>query len=591
MASITLLIRVLLALAFRGDAPPSEALIPAGVMNAVYGQSNLVVIYEETPEVERYAKACHDQFFKNAKLLKSQEAAALDLSDNTLIVYGTVEGNAWLKQHANELPFRYEDHSVRLQNQVFEGEHLRVIATVRNPQNPNRRAVLYTAQRAADIVNIHDVFHGPTEWLVARGNQTLASGSYTITKPLTADAMRTDLDFLTTKIEQTHVSALNGLPPVVASAAEEARLAISNPLPPQDFWFVLCKVVRSLNDAHTSMGNLPAGQRIDLPINWLRGGIVVTDDTEQLRRGDRILAIGSLDESKLLAALRLFIPAENDSWVRYRAHDALTSLTLLQAMGATERAPVRVAVEREGEKVELQIPAGEPHRASVAKPWVRWTIEPDHNLAIFTLDTCQFNDHYRTTLREFFEAVHKADVSRIAIDVRANTGGNSRVVNEFLRYCDVDEYRDYTSEVRWTEDALTQRNQQGKPGHIQFAPTTRRNQKIDDQPSFAGKLFVLTSKQTFSSGNWFAVILQDNNLATVVGEPTGNAPSSFGDILAFTLPESGFSFYVSFKRWVRPDPDRDPATCITPDRIIELTRDDIVTGADPVLDALRNDAK
>jgi C-terminal processing protease CtpA/Prc len=115
----------------------------------------------------------------------------------------------------------------------------------------------------------------------------------------------------------------------------------------------------------------------------------------------------------------------------------------------------------------------------------------------------------------------------------------------------------------------------------------RKNTRRSAPPPVAGELFVLTGPATFSSGNWFAVIVQDNGLGKVVGEPTGNAPSSYGDILSFELPCSGTGYTLSFKRWVRPDPSRDPAPCLVPDVLVPRTAATIRSGSDPVLDWLR----
>jgi C-terminal processing protease CtpA/Prc len=104
---------------------------------------------------------------------------------------------------------------------------------------------------------------------------------------------------------------------------------------------------------------------------------------------------------------------------------------------------------------------------------------------------------------------------------------------------------------------------------------------------FEGKLFVLTSPRTFSSGNWFAVIVKDNALGTILGEPTGNAPSSYGDSPSFQLPHTGFRFSVSHKRWVRPNPDNDPEDALYPDIPVYTTIEDIIRGADPQLEKLR----
>ena len=179
------------------------------------------------------------------------------------------------------------------------------------------------------------------------------------------------------------------------------------------------------------------------------------------------------------------------------------------------------------------------------------------------VDRCAVDETYREALDAFFTAVREAKVARIAVDLRANAGGNSGVVDEFLRYLDVESYASFSGDVRWSAAALQQRK---GAGQVRFEPATanrRRNARVETP--FAGELFVLTGPGTFSSGNWFATIVQDNRLGKVVGEPTGNAPSSHGDILSFTLPNSGLAYTVSFKRWIRPDPARDPASCIEPD--------------------------
>jgi C-terminal processing protease CtpA/Prc len=98
---------------------------------------------------------------------------------------------------------------------------------------------------------------------------------------------------------------------------------------------------------------------------------------------------------------------------------------------------------------------------------------------------------------------------------------------------------------------------------------------------------VLTGPATFSSGDWFAVVVHDNRLGTIVGEPTGNAPSSYGDVLSFSLPRSGLAYSLSFKRWVRPDPALDPATCLEPDALVPRTPESIASDSDTVLDWLR----
>jgi hypothetical protein len=85
----------------------------------------------------------------------------------------------------------------------------------------------------------------------------------------------------------------------------------------------------------------------------------------------------------------------------------------------------------------------------------------------------------------------------------------------------------------------------------------------------------------------FATGVRDNKLGRIVGEPTGSAPSSFGDILTLSLPNCGCSYTLSFKRWVRPDATLDPADALAPDVPVPRTSTSVVEDSDPVLDWLR----
>jgi peptidase S41-like protein len=190
-------------------------------------------------------------------------------------------------------------------------------------------------------------------------------------------------------------------------------------------------------------------------------------------------------------------------------------------------------------------------------------------------------------LKQFFDGVRARKIGRIAVDVRRNGGGDSRVVNELLRYVDIEHYTGCGAVVRWSDDARARLTGVAKlAGLLEHYPQMRVANARVPEP-FRGQLFVLTSKATFSSGNWFALFVQDNKIGKVLGEPTGNAPSSYGDTLRFGLQHSGLSYTLSYKHWQRPDPKRDPANCLTPDVLLVTTRRHVLEGTDPVLEHLR----
>ncbi|HLQ36399.1 MAG TPA: S41 family peptidase [Planctomycetota bacterium] len=562
----------------------AQELVPAGTINAA-GKRDAVFIVQDEPGIARFAEQVRRQFFASSRTVTDAAAAETELKGSDLIVYGT-PANAWLAAHADRLPFRFHDGVIEIEGREFRGEHLRVICAIRNPQDLEHHAVIYAAEKAADVVGINGVFHGPTEWLVADGNSTLASGSFGASRSLAKEQQRADLEFLRVTIAEVHPATAAAIPADLTAALAKATAALAVPHTRAELWQLLQPVLLSLHDAHSSLAPPQSGTALALPLVWLADGLHVRADRGELRAGDKVLAIGGKDEAALLAALSAVVAAENAHWLKAHGESLLSDLGVLQALGLASAAPVRVRIDRDGATSEVAVPLAGREPPRHAERWVRFDLDPAHDLAVFTLDSCVVDQTYRDTLDELFTAVAEKGIGRIAVDLRQNGGGNSQVLDEFLRYVDVDGYLSFGGEVRMSAAVKAQRGASAAFAGSS-ASARRRNVRRSTPPPFHGQLSVLVGKHTFSSGNWFAVVVQDNKLGKVVGEPTGNAPSSFGDILSFTLPQSGLSFTLSYKKWLRPDPRRDPADTLTPDVLVPVTRQDLRTGSDPVLEYLR----
>lgn len=129
-------------------------------------------------EIHAYVKRVHDRFFKDCPILKDKEALEQDLSSNTIIVFGTTKGNLWLAQHIAKLPVRIESSQI-VADTVYSGTRLGFITAWPNPQNPKKGMVIYTAQQAEDVIDINfRVFHGPTDYVIAKDRQILKEGNY-----------------------------------------------------------------------------------------------------------------------------------------------------------------------------------------------------------------------------------------------------------------------------------------------------------------------------------------------------------------------------------------------------------------------------
>ena len=182
-------------------------------------------------------------------------------------------------------------------------------------------------------------------------------------------------------------------------------------------------------------------------------------------------------------------------------------------------------------------------------------------------------------LKIFFAAVRSSEIENVIIDLRENVGGNSGVVETLIRQLPIDSYVTYGSKIRYSRQAAERVGMRKTWGTSSFSPSVRRIDSAENP--FTGSVFILIGNQTFSAGNWIAVVFYDNDLGKVLGEPTGNAPSSFGDMITFQLPNTKFILGVSYKYFTRPDPSNDPRDSLYPHILIDKTRSDLANNIDP----------
>lgn len=170
--------------------------------------------------------------------------------------------------------------------------------------------------------------------------------------------------------------------------------------------------------------------------------------------------------------------------------------------------------------------------------FVKYEIMESNNLAVLTLYSCEYNDEYKQCLADMFREVKEKGIDNVCVDLRGNGGGNSLVADEFIHYLNVDSYRTWGMDWRL---GLFMVSSEG---------STKANQQYTDL-LFDGDVYVLTSTNSFSSAMDFAMLISDNKLGKIVGEPSGNKPRCYGDVSVFKLKNSGLIMYVSTKKMVQ----------------------------------------
>jgi C-terminal processing protease CtpA/Prc len=169
-----------------------------------------------------------------------------------------------------------------------------------------------------------------------------------------------------------------------------------------------------------------------------------------------------------------------------------------------------------------------------------WELLPDGTLYVQNNRTDRLPS---TAFDDLTKALHEADVSRVALDLRHNYGGELSAVDVI--------------EAPFRDPAV-------------------------DRP---GQLFVFTGRNTFSGGSLLVARLQRDTDAQIVGEPMGGCPTIWSDPSDLILPWSGITVSVAGDVAVGVDP-HDARLTIKPDIPAPLTFDDWTIGTDPALSAI-----
>ena len=173
------------------------------------------------------------------------------------------------------------------------------------------------------------------------------------------------------------------------------------------------------------------------------------------------------------------------------------------------------------------------------RDWAWYTIDSQNDIGIFTLAKCVCDNEYISIVKDFFKEVKQSQINNVAVDLRGNGGGNSWVANEFMKHLDVESYNSWDCAIRYG------------PILKSYTNNYYDNQKYDT--NFQGNVYILTDTKTYSAAMDFAMLIQDNNLGKIIGEPSSNKPESYGDILNFQLPNSKLVISISYKKWCRID--------------------------------------
>lgn len=386
---------------------------------------------------------------------------------------------------------------------------------------------------------------------------------------LTQKAALEDLDYAMKYLQKLHPALYHGMPEELEKQYEHSRQNLLN-----SESIDLCMLAQEiesifslLHDGHT---HVDASYHEQHYLKYIY---------EHNQAGDRLVKLNDMSLEELFHHNSNLISYETDAWGLTYIYNYVSTAEGLRYLGISVEDGVKYTYEDVNGSEVSYIFTEEDYitypeyvefnhidtDTDVSTSFVSYVIDAENDVAILTLDSCINNAEYRNCLNEMFTEIKQQGIQNIAVDLRNNGGGSSLVANEFFRFLNIDTYKSWGG--AWRLGVF----------EIESSGETITNQKHEDL-LFDGNLYLLTSVYTYSSAMDFAMFVKDNHMGKIIGEASGNHPTSYGDIAFFTLPNSGIYMQISTKKWYRINQELG-------DQVIEP---DIPCDADDAIEYLYN---
>ena len=198
-----------------------------------------------------------------------------------------------------------------------------------------------------------------------------------------------------------------------------------------------------------------------------------------------------------------------------------------------------------------------------SKPKENYIFEiTNDEIGLITYNSCTDYDTFKEFIEQIFKEIKKKNIKKLIIDIRENSGGDSRLNDLLLPYISTKPYQQSSGRY-WkvsNQAKLAYKNAHyeknfGKEFMTQYYGTKNQSiiesfeegliQPVKPKNYFNGKTCILIGPSTFSSANFLADAVKIYKLSTLIGLPTGELTNDFGELINFTLPNSSNYVYVS----------------------------------------------
>ncbi len=333
-----------------------------------------------------------------------------------------------------------------------------------------------------------------------------------------------------------------------------------------------------LNDGHTEI-NFPAKEYnsfkesgfifpYEVSIDQDQVSIFVSDQNEVVER--KVLSINGVSADELLTEMRTYTSAELTSFQNIVIEKRFAKFIWF-IYGDVDS----FEIELEGDSETLLIKKTDEDSDTLNKnedvsiPNHSFRISEELNAGVLEFNSMVKKDEFDQLLKSSFREMEEKNISKLIVDLRENSGGNSELGTSLLNYLSNKPFKQVDKMlVRASKKQKKYIRENYVPwyvypfafltkvGRATFAKEGKETEIVfgleKPKHSFEGESIFITSNFTFSSASILSNTIKCYEIGTIVGEETGGLTIFYGDNIGFELPNTKLTGTISFKKFYLP---------------------------------------
>lgn len=379
-----------------------------------------------------------------------------------------------------------------------------------------------------------------------------------VPEPPTKNAWDEDITYFSHNLKQLHPNLFSK----ISSSEFDARInklyEMTDSHSADDIIIGLQKILTKIGDSHTVLANNNSFSYLPIRFEWVDDGLFVTHiaDEHESALGQKLTKINNVSIQTVIDSFRTVVTAENEAWFRYRFTTQVLIPEYHKHFGFTQSDNSGIFTFENGSSITLSdgnanftsIYTNQETPLYLSNSSDYYWHEELNDLLYIQYNKCKSRNDL--SMGNFVDNLNsillaKQNITKVVLDIRMNTGGNSGILKPLITRLDVLE----------------------------------ENGRLD-----ASSIYIIIGQKTYSSGILNAYELKQKINPVFIGEATGGRPNHYGDIRSIELPNSKIKLYYSTRFWSITSNDTDS---MYPDVDIKLTSADLLNFKDPVMEWIK----